>query len=203
METVKGYAGHEQQTLDSLTELRAGVSDRNDVAKVASHENMLSRALGGIFAVSENYPDLKANSTFLESNPDTSGGVTLSRGGGGDWDNTFPNGSCKGPDQFDNRGSKTGCGWISANGKTHYIMPLAKLKYANLRGAELNGAKLKYAVLPRADLNGAYLNDADLRGANLEGADLKWADLHSVKANSSTICPNGKKWRTAGDDCGF
>ena len=34
VETVKGYAGHEQQTLDSLTELRAGVSDRNDVAKV-------------------------------------------------------------------------------------------------------------------------------------------------------------------------
>ena len=66
VETVKGYAGHEQQTLDSLTKLRAGVSDRNDVAKVASHENMLSRALGSIFAVSENYPDLKANSTFLE-----------------------------------------------------------------------------------------------------------------------------------------
>ena len=42
------------------------MSDRNDVAKVASHENMLSRALGSIFAVSENYPDLKANSTFLE-----------------------------------------------------------------------------------------------------------------------------------------
>ena len=40
------------------------------------------------------------------SNPDTSGGVALSRGGGGDWDNTFPNGSCKGPDQFDNQGSK-------------------------------------------------------------------------------------------------
>ena len=65
VKTVKAYAGHEQQTLDSLTELRAGVSDRNDVAKVASHENMLSRALGGIFAVSENYPELKANSTFL------------------------------------------------------------------------------------------------------------------------------------------
>ena len=55
------------------------------------------------------------------SNPDTSGGVTLSRGGGGDWDNTFPNGSCKGPDQFDNQGSKTGCGWVHSDEGSHYI----------------------------------------------------------------------------------
>ena len=192
------------------------------------------------------------------SNPDTSGGVTLSRGGGGDWDNTFPNGSCKGPDQFDNRGSKTGCGWISANGKTHYIMPLAKLKYANLRGAELNGAKLngaylndadlrgawligaklndadlKYAVLWDANLRGAFLNDADLleadlrdaflvaaelwwarlwdanlsgadlRGAFLTGADLGGANKTGVKADRLTRCPNGHRWGTAGNDCGF
>ena len=55
------------------------------------------------------------------SNPDTSGGVTLSRGGGGDWDNTFPNGSCKGPDYFDNQGSKTGCGWVHSDEGSHYI----------------------------------------------------------------------------------
>ncbi len=55
------------------------------------------------------------------SNPDTSGGVTLSRGGGGDWDNNFPYGSCKGPDQFDNQGSKTGCGWVHSDEGSHYI----------------------------------------------------------------------------------
>ena len=55
------------------------------------------------------------------SNPDTSGGVALSRGGGGDWDNTFPNGSCKGPDYFDNQGSKTGCGWVHSDEGSHYI----------------------------------------------------------------------------------
>ena len=107
------------------------------------------------------------------SNPDTSGGVTLSRGGGGDWDNTFPNGSCKGPDQFDNHGSKAGCGWISAHGKTHYIMP-----YADLR-------------------------DAKLMDANLYDADLSGAKLRRVMANQWTICPNGKKWGTSGHDCGF
>ena len=55
------------------------------------------------------------------SNPDTSGGVTLSRGGGGDWDNNFPYGSCKGPDYFDNQGSKTGCGWVHSDEGSHYI----------------------------------------------------------------------------------
>ena len=193
------------------------------------------------------------------SNPDTSGGVTLSRGGGGDWDNNFPYGSCKGPDRFDNHGSKTGCGWvhsdegshyitscsnpetwdgvtlsrgcgndstnvfpygscegrfadapsdrrktgcgyIMANGKPHYIMPY----YDNLADAFLRGADLRGANLEGADLQYADLVDANLRGANLRGANLKWALLHrGVKANSDTTCPNGKKWGTAGNNCGF
>ena len=66
VETVKGYATHEQSTLNTLTELRAGAADDRDVAKVAAHESILSRALGNIFAVAENYPDLKANATFLD-----------------------------------------------------------------------------------------------------------------------------------------
>ena len=251
------------------------------------------------------------------SNPDTSGGVTLSRGGGGDWDNTFPNGSCKGPDQFDNQGSKTGCGWvhsdegshyitscsnpetwdgvtlsrgcgndstnvfpygscegpsadapssgrtgcgwISAYGKTHYFMPYAdlmnadlratrqwrpNLSGANLRGADLRGAdltghdlshlnlsgadlrdadlrgaRLRLAILRDVDLRGAFLwladlagadlMDADLRDADLSGADLigalflEYADLSGVIANPRTTCPNGEKWGTTGNNCGF
>ena len=71
------------------------------------------------------------------SNPDTSGGVALSRGGGGDWDNTFPNGSCKGPDQFDNQGSKL---WLDLNPTAgYYIMPNAG------QGCETGSATLGYA----------------------------------------------------------
>ncbi|MEK9785285.1 MAG: LemA family protein [Gammaproteobacteria bacterium] len=66
VETVKGYAGHEQKTLDSLTALRAGANDRGNVAKVAKHENLLTKALANVFAVAENYPDLKANTNFLD-----------------------------------------------------------------------------------------------------------------------------------------
>jgi len=66
VETVKGYAGHEKQTLDSLTELRAGARDSGDVAKVAQHENLLTKAFANVFAVAENYPDLKANTNFLD-----------------------------------------------------------------------------------------------------------------------------------------
>ena len=224
------------------------------------------------------------------SNPDTSGGVTLSRGGG-DWDNTFPNGSCKGPDQFDNQGSKTGCGWVhsdegshyitscsnpetwdgvtlsrgcgndstnvfpygsclgpganapssgktgcgwvSAHGKTHYFMPQAKLEKTNLGratliGANLSGAKLwhaylrwanlrdanlSYAILRDADLIDAYLrdanlsnadlSDADLSNADLYGADLSGANLSGAEGNKYTICPNGHSRNTSGNNCGF
>ena len=150
------------------------------------------------------------------SNPDTSGGVTLSRGGGDDG-NEFPHGDCDGPGE-NTHASGTGCGWIYANERRYYIMPganltdaylwfadltyanlwFADLTYANLQGADLNRADLRGANLRRADLQGADLNRADLRGANLRGANLT-----GVKANYHTTCPNGKKWRTAGNDCGF
>ena len=66
IETVKGYLGHEQGTLDSLTRLRTGADDRGSVSKIAQHESNVSRAIGGILAVAEGYPDLKANTGFLD-----------------------------------------------------------------------------------------------------------------------------------------
>jgi len=183
--------------------------------------------------------------------------VTLSRGGGDDA-NEFPNGSCVGP--YENTPDlDTGCGWITGDEASYYIMPgadlyganlmAANLSYANLSranledtrfgyadlsGADLSGvnledASLSYANLSRTDLRGANLgapgrgrpasliranlSGADLRGAevwrtylegaNLTGADLRGADLNSVRANYRTICPNGKKWGTTGNNCGF
>ena len=67
--TVKGYAGHEKGVFESVTEARTRAMNseaRGDVAGVAAAENMLSGALKSLFAVSENYPDLKANQNFLE-----------------------------------------------------------------------------------------------------------------------------------------
>lgn len=69
VETVKGYAKHEQDTLEKVIQARnaaiaAGNSD--DVGQMAAAEGMLSGALRQIFALSESYPDLKANQNFLE-----------------------------------------------------------------------------------------------------------------------------------------
>lgn len=67
VETVKGYVGHERQTLESLTELRtrslaAGNASAPERAAVEAH---VTSALGRLFAVAENYPDLKASENFL------------------------------------------------------------------------------------------------------------------------------------------
>ncbi len=66
IETVKGYLGHEQDTLDTLTRIRTGTGDESSVAQVAQQENMLSKALGNVLAVAEGYPDLKASTNFLD-----------------------------------------------------------------------------------------------------------------------------------------
>ena len=66
IEAVKGYMGHEQGTLDSLTRLRTGTDVGESVSEIAQHESDLSRAIGGILAVAEGYPDLKANTGFLD-----------------------------------------------------------------------------------------------------------------------------------------
>lgn len=66
VETVKGYAQHEAGTLQKVTEARTKAMGAHTVAEHAQAENMLTDALKSLFAVSEAYPDLKANSNFVE-----------------------------------------------------------------------------------------------------------------------------------------
>jgi len=64
--TVKGYAAHEAGTLERVTTARNMAMQAGSVAEHEQAENMLSGALKSLFAVSESYPDLKANQNFLE-----------------------------------------------------------------------------------------------------------------------------------------
>ena len=68
LETVKGYAAHERETLEKVVELRnrAQAVPAGDVAGRAAAEGMLGQALGKLFALAEAYPDLKANQNFAE-----------------------------------------------------------------------------------------------------------------------------------------
>lgn len=65
VETVKGYAAHESSTLEAVTEMRTRAMNATAPADKADAENMLSGALKSLFAVSENYPNLKANENFV------------------------------------------------------------------------------------------------------------------------------------------
>ena len=68
IETVKGYAAHEQGTFDKVTEARTRAitaEQSGNPAEVAKAENFLAGALKSVFAVAEAYPDLKANQNFL------------------------------------------------------------------------------------------------------------------------------------------
>jgi LemA protein len=66
VETVKGYAAHEKETLERVIQARnMAMSAGDNVAQHAEAENMLTGALKSIFALSEAYPDLKANQNFL------------------------------------------------------------------------------------------------------------------------------------------
>jgi LemA protein len=66
VETVKGYASHEQETLQQVIEARnAAIQAPDTPAGQAAPNNMLSGALGKLFALSEAYPDLKANQNYL------------------------------------------------------------------------------------------------------------------------------------------
>ncbi|MDP9220145.1 MAG: LemA family protein, partial [Actinomycetota bacterium] len=66
VETVKGYAAHERQTLEAVIAARtAAVAPGSSVAQQAVQENVLTQALGRLFAVAEAYPNLKANENFL------------------------------------------------------------------------------------------------------------------------------------------
>ena len=66
VETVKGYAAHERETLEAVIQARSGAIDASAVADQADSENMLSGALRRLFALSEAYPALKADSNFME-----------------------------------------------------------------------------------------------------------------------------------------
>ena len=66
VETVKGYAGHEKSTLENVTKARNAAMSAGTFADKAQAENQLSGTLKSLFALSENYPDLKANQNFLD-----------------------------------------------------------------------------------------------------------------------------------------
>jgi LemA protein len=66
METVKGYASHEKEVFEKVTQARSQAMGAQNVEEKAKAENMLSNTLKSLFAVSENYPDLKASQNFLE-----------------------------------------------------------------------------------------------------------------------------------------
>ena len=66
VETVKGYMTHEKETFEKITNLRSSWSESKSISEKASLDNELSNTLKTIMAVSENYPDLKANQNFSE-----------------------------------------------------------------------------------------------------------------------------------------
>ena len=65
VETVKGYAAHEKQVLENVTRARAMLEQAGGAAQAAQADNVLTGALRSLFAVSENYPQLRANENFL------------------------------------------------------------------------------------------------------------------------------------------
>jgi LemA protein len=66
VETVKGYAAHESSAFENVTKARAAAMGASSTAGKAQAENQLTGALKTLFAVSEAYPDLKANQNFLQ-----------------------------------------------------------------------------------------------------------------------------------------
>lgn len=66
VETVKGYANHEQATLDQVTQARGAVMQANNPKDKMQADNFLTSTLKSLFAVSEAYPDLKANVNFQQ-----------------------------------------------------------------------------------------------------------------------------------------
>ncbi|VAV87746.1 LemA protein [hydrothermal vent metagenome] len=66
VKTVKGYAKHEKDTLQAVVDARSSAMGAGNVTDQAAAENMLSGALKSLFALAEAYPDLKANTNFLQ-----------------------------------------------------------------------------------------------------------------------------------------
>ena len=64
--SVKGYAAHEKEVFEKVTEARSAIMEAKSVQDAAAGENMLEGALKSLFAVAEAYPDLKANENFVQ-----------------------------------------------------------------------------------------------------------------------------------------
>jgi LemA protein len=82
VETVKGYAAHERETFESVTEARTRAQQATSPAEAAQAEGILSQALGRLFAVAEAYPELRATENFQELQAqlsDTENKVAVSR----------------------------------------------------------------------------------------------------------------------------
>ena len=66
VETVKGYAAHESSVFEDVSAARAGLMNANGVKEISDANNQLTSTLKTLFAVAENYPELKANENFKE-----------------------------------------------------------------------------------------------------------------------------------------
>lgn len=66
VETVKGYAAHEKSTLDAVIAARNAAASAQGPAQMGAAEGALSASLGKLFALAENYPDLKASANFIQ-----------------------------------------------------------------------------------------------------------------------------------------
>lgn len=66
VETVKGYAKHEKEVFENVTKARSALMSASGAQEKAEANNMLTQALGKLFAVAEAYPELKANENFLQ-----------------------------------------------------------------------------------------------------------------------------------------
>jgi LemA protein len=73
VDTVKGYMKHEKETLENITKARSAIMNAESVQETANASNMLTGALKSLFAVSENYPDLKASQNFIQLQEEISG----------------------------------------------------------------------------------------------------------------------------------
>jgi LemA protein len=73
VETVKGYASHERQTLEAVVAARNAATTATGPAQAGASENILTGALRQLFAVAEAYPDLKANTNFLQLQEELTG----------------------------------------------------------------------------------------------------------------------------------
>jgi LemA protein len=82
VETVRGYAAHERATFEEVTKARTAAQEARTVPEQAQAENLLTQAIGRLFAVAEAYPELRATENFqqLQSQlEDTEGKIAVSR----------------------------------------------------------------------------------------------------------------------------